>query len=108
MPPTLPSFALTAWSADVSRPDRLKGRTDLAVEIVSPNDLAGEVQEKVQQWLDGGAVVVWVLYPATRGVVIWRANGATPELRGTAEVDAEPILPGFRCRADELFGTDDA
>lgn len=86
----------------------IEGAPDLAVEIVSPNDLAGEVQEKVQQWLDGGAVVVWVLYPATRGVVIWRANGATPELRGAAEVDAEPILPGFRCRADELFGTDDA
>ena len=49
-----------------------------------------------------------MLYPATRGVVIWRANGATPELRGSAEVDAELVLPGFRCRADELFGTDDA
>lgn len=82
----------------------VEGAPDLVVEIVSPSDTAGEIQEKISQWLAGGATVVWALYPGTRGVVVWRATGASPELRQDAEVDAEPVLPGFRCRAADLFG----
>ena len=105
----------TARAADVAfiRKERLpegrltpgpfEGAPDLVVEIVSPNDTASEVQEKVSQWLEAGAVVVWLLFPATRGVVICRSNGSSPELRGDAEIDAEPALPDFRCRARELF-----
>jgi len=33
--------------------------------MVSPNDTAAEIQEKVGDWLAGGASVVWLLYPAT-------------------------------------------
>ena len=82
----------------------IEGAPDLVVGIVSPNDTADEVQEKISQWVEAGAAVVWSLYPRRRGVVIWRATGASPELRGDAEVDAEPVLPGFRCKARELFG----
>jgi Uma2 family endonuclease len=81
-----------------------EGAPDLAVEVISPGDRAGEVQEKIAQWLAGGASVVWAVYPASRGVVVWRGTGATPLLRGEAEVDAEPVLPGFRCRAQDCFG----
>src|SRR5579883_1469272 len=81
-----------------------EGAPDLVVEIVSPSDTADDVLEKVYEWLAAGASVVWLLRPTSRGIVIWRSSGASPELRGDAEVDAEPALPGFRCRVHELFG----
>ncbi|MGH2460627.1 MAG: Uma2 family endonuclease, partial [Chloroflexota bacterium] len=84
-------------------PGPFEGAPDLVVEIISPNDTASEVQRKASEWLEAGAAVVWLLYPATRGVLIGRPNGSSPELRGDAEVDAEPVLPGFRCRARDLF-----
>jgi len=105
----------TARAADVAfmRTERLpngrlpvgpvEGAPDLVVEIISPSDSAIEVQEKIAQWLEGGAVVVWTLYLRRRSVMIWRVTGASPELREDAEVDAEPVLPGFRCRARDLF-----
>jgi Uma2 family endonuclease len=81
----------------------IEGAPDLVVEIVSPSDSATEVIEKTTEWLAAGAAVVWTLYPRSRGVVVWRPTGATPLLRGADLVDAEPVLPGFRCRAAELF-----
>ena len=35
-------------------PDFFDGAPDLAVEVLSPNDRAGEVLAKVQQWLAAG------------------------------------------------------
>lgn len=105
----------TARAADVAfiRKERLpggrlpagafEGAPDLVVEIISPGDRAGEIQRKTSEWLEAGAAVVWHLYPETRGIVISRASGSSPELRGDAEVDAEPVLPGFRCRVSDLF-----
>ncbi len=47
---------------------------DLAVEVVSPNDLQGEVLEKVGEYLDAGVPRVWVVYERTRTVVVYFGN----------------------------------
>src|SRR5262249_36993748 len=39
---------------------------DLAVEVISPNDLAYEVDAKVQLWLNAGVQRVWVVNPQQR------------------------------------------
>src|SRR5262249_36783129 len=41
---------------------------DLAVEVVPPNDLAYEVDEKVDDYLDAGIPLVWVVNPRSRTV----------------------------------------
>ena len=38
---------------------------DLVVEVVSPNDIADDVEEKVSVWLNAGVALVWVVYPTT-------------------------------------------
>ena len=45
---------------------------DLAVEVLSPNDRADEVEEKVQLWLRAGSLLVWVVDPENRTVVVHR------------------------------------
>ena len=42
------------------------GPPDLAVEVLSPSDRAGEVQAKVQDWLAAGCLAVWVVDPENR------------------------------------------
>jgi Uma2 family endonuclease len=78
------------------------GAPDLAVEIVSPSNLANALQQKVADWLAHGTLAVLVMYPARHNVVLWRANGAII-LRGDDEVDLDPAIPGFRCKTSELF-----
>ena len=76
---------------------------DLAVEVISPNDLAYKVESKVQEYLDAGVTLVWVIDPATRMVRIYRGDGTIAGLRARDELDGEDVLPGFRCRVADLF-----
>lgn len=78
------------------------GAPDLAVEIVSPNDSAKDVQEKVDQWLAYETGAVLLMYPATKRVILWRGDGAHRFSRDD-ELDLDPALPGFRCKVSELF-----
>lgn len=76
---------------------------DLVIEVVSPNDLAAEVEEKVQDYYQAGVRLVWVVYPTTRTVYIYRGDGSIAAARADDELDGEDILPGFRCRIAEIF-----
>jgi Uma2 family endonuclease len=76
---------------------------DLVIEAVSSNDTAPEVEEKVEEWLGAGVPLVWVLYPNTHHVHIHRADGTVRKLRSNDELSGESILPGFSCRASEIF-----
>jgi Uma2 family endonuclease len=76
---------------------------DLAVESVSPNDLAYEVDEKVEEFLAAGVKLVWVANPATRTVRVHRADGPGTMLRAGDEMTGEDVLPGFRCRVSDFF-----
>jgi Uma2 family endonuclease len=86
---------------------RVRGYPDLApdlvVEVVSPGDTAGEVRDKVRNWLEAGVRLVWALYPRTRSVIVHRPGGEARVLQADDILDAEPVLPGFSCRVGELF-----
>jgi Uma2 family endonuclease len=49
--------------ADLSERGYWPGAPDLAVEVVSPNDTSGEVDEKIEAWLEAGCVSIWVVDP---------------------------------------------
>lgn len=76
---------------------------DLAVEVVSPNDVYYEVHEKVQDYLDAGVLLVWVVDPSTRSVEVHRQDGAGTILREKDSLDGESVLRGFRCLVADLF-----
>lgn len=76
---------------------------DLAVEVVSPNDLAGEVERKLLEYLSAGVRLVWVVYPCTRSVHVFRADGSGATLRETDNLDGGTLLPGFSVRVGDLF-----
>ena len=78
---------------------------DLAVEVLSPNDRAGDVQSKVSDWLNAGARLVWVIDPELENVTIYRPGMPAEFRRGTGTLDATPVLPGFSLDLDALFRT---
>jgi len=79
------------------------GAPDLAVEVVSPGDTAGEVEEKVQMWLAHGGSLAWVIYPATRTVTAYRRDGSATVLHDDNLLDGEGVLPGFAFSVSRLF-----
>ncbi len=76
---------------------------DLAVEVLSPNDTAYEIGEKVEEYLAAGVALVWVINPETRIVEIHRKNGTVTKLHANDELTGEDVLPGFGCRVEMLF-----
>ena len=80
---------------------------DLAVEVISPHDVAEELEEKVADYLRAGVPLVWVVSPATRSVRIHRpraaANGPISVLSEDETLSGEDVLPGFSCGVREFF-----
>ena len=79
------------------------GAPDLSVEVLSPGDRAGAVDEKISAWLKAGCKVVWVVDPKSKAVTVHRSN-AEIQTRNIGEtLSGEPVVPGFTCMIDELF-----
>jgi Uma2 family endonuclease len=76
---------------------------DLAVEVVSPDDLVWEVDQKVDEWLAAGVPLVWVTCPKACAVIVHRGGGRVSWLAGEDEILGEDIVPGFRCRVAAIF-----
>jgi Uma2 family endonuclease len=77
---------------------------DVVVEVVSPNDGADDVERKVQEYLRAGVRLVWVAYPETRTIHVFRPNGNDSTIREGQSLTGEEILPGFSVPLGELFG----
>jgi len=76
---------------------------DLAVEVLSPGDLAYDVAAKVQEYFENGFTLIWVVQPNTRTVTIYRRDGSIALLHESDEITGESALPTFRCRVAEFF-----
>ena len=76
---------------------------DLAIEAVSPNDLARAIEEKVEQWLAAGVHLVWVLYPDTHRLHVHRDDGTVSKLWADDVLSGEDVVPGFQCQVTEIF-----
>lgn len=78
---------------------------DMAAEVLSPNDLACEVDSKVDEYRAAGVRLVWVINPERHIVYVHRLTGPGAILRDGDELTGEDVIPGFRCPVRELFPT---
>lgn len=76
---------------------------DLVVEVVSPNDLAGDVNAKRIEWLAAGARLVWVIHPGQQTVHAYHTDGTVRLFNPADALTADPVLPDFRVPVADLF-----
>ena len=75
---------------------------DLAVEVISPGNSAGDIHKKVRELLRAGASLIWLVYAETRTVAVHTAAGAvTYEESDT--LSGGDVLPGFELRVGDIF-----
>jgi len=79
------------------------GAPTLAVEVASPGDTLREIDENARAWLDAGTRMVWVVNPAWRTVTAYRAATDIKTLTEDDDLDGQDVVPGFRCRVEDLF-----
>ena len=76
---------------------------DLAVEVISPNDTAYAVGEKIEEYLTNGFNLIWVVQPNIKTVTIYRGDGSVAVLHERDEITGEGALASFRCKVAEFF-----
>lgn len=76
---------------------------NLLAEVLSPDDRAGEVLDKVAQWLAAGTKIVWVIDPERREARVHRGDGSIAVLHENDVLDGEDVLPGFTCRLRDIL-----
>jgi Uma2 family endonuclease len=76
---------------------------DLVVEVLSPSDTAGEVLEKIEDWLDAGTRLVWVVDPERKKVKVYAPGRAAQSFTMKDQLSGEEVLPGLLLPVAEIF-----
>ena len=79
------------------------GAPDLVVEVLSPDDRPGPVEDKVAMWLVSGATVVWVVDPVAQTVSVHQRGRGATTLHRDDTLTGGPLLPDFALPLRELF-----
>jgi Uma2 family endonuclease len=79
------------------------GPPDLAVEVLSPNDRAGDVLAKIQEWLTAGCRMVWLVDPIARTATVYHDRRNAQVLTEKDTISGDDILPGFTVPVAEFF-----
>jgi Uma2 family endonuclease len=76
---------------------------DLAIEIVSPTNLAEEIDRKITDYFQAGVRLVWVFYPDSGRVYVYESPTHVSILEGIDTLDGGEVLPGFRLPIAQLY-----
>ncbi|HEY9821732.1 MAG TPA: Uma2 family endonuclease [Candidatus Sericytochromatia bacterium] len=68
---------------------------DFAVELRSANDELRTLQQKMQEYIDNGVRLGWLLDPQNQRVEIYRPGQDVEVLQSPASLSGEDVLPGF-------------
>ena len=76
---------------------------DFVIELRSPSDRLFDVQKKMQEWMDNGCRLAWLIDPAEEQVFIYRPNVQPSRVDSFDDVlSGEDVLPGFTLTLDAL------
>jgi Uma2 family endonuclease len=82
-----------------------EGVPTLAVEVLSPNDRIGKVTRRINEFLQAGIKLVWLVDPDARDVTVYRKDRNEHVVEEGQELTGEDVLPDLRIRAADFFVT---
>ncbi|OKH21118.1 Uma2 family endonuclease [Chroogloeocystis siderophila] len=68
---------------------------DFVIELCSPADNIEDLQQKMQEYLENGALLGWLIDPKTRRVEVYRSGRSKEILESPTTLSGEDVLPGF-------------
>lgn len=76
---------------------------DLAVEIISPNDIYTDVEDKIYEYFEAGVKQVWLISSEHKTVTIYNSPTQISVLIESDELTSEELFPGFKLKLKEIF-----
>lgn len=68
---------------------------DFVLELMSPSDHLKVIQDKMQEYLDNGIRLGWLINRSTQRVEIYRPGQGVEVLQSPTTLSGENVLPGF-------------
>ena len=78
---------------------------DFVLELRSPSDALRMLQDKMQEYIDNGASLGWLIDPIERMVYVYRPGASVERLEAPEEVWGEPVLPGFVLQLGSIWSS---
>jgi len=76
---------------------------DFVVELRSHSDSVSRLQNKMQEYIENGALLAWLIDPLKRRLYIYRPDHDVEVLMDPETVSGDPLLRGFRLQLAELW-----
>lgn len=76
---------------------------DFVVELRSESDSLTKLQAKMQEYLDNGTQLGWLIDPQTQQVEIYRSGGEVEILQNPSTLSGEDILQNFELNLKPIF-----
>ena len=80
---------------------------DFVIELVSPSDIKNQryedLQAKMQEYLDNGVRLGWLIEPSAKTVEIYRPNQLVEVLNNPPTLSGENVLSGFTLDLSKIF-----
>ena len=73
------------------------------MEILSPTNTKKEMERKRREYFEGGAILVWEVYPDKQCVDVFTAPEEKTTISADGTVDGGTVLPGFTLSVSEWF-----
>ncbi len=77
---------------------------DFVVELRSSSDRIQDVRDKMQEYIDNGARLGWLIDPETRTVEIYELGEEVETLYNPERIAGDPVLPGFILDMKRVWG----
>ncbi len=76
---------------------------DFVIELMSESDRLGVAQDKMEEWMDNGCRLSWLIDPYSEKAYIYREDGSRDVISSFYEkLSGENVLKGFELPLDEL------
>ncbi|KAI9131680.1 Uma2 family endonuclease [Acaryochloris sp. CCMEE 5410] len=76
---------------------------DFVVELRSASDALAPLQAKLQEYMEHGARLGWLIDPKQQVVEIYRPNQPAEVVQAPTQLSGEPVLPGFVLDLSTIF-----
>ena len=76
---------------------------DFVIELRSSSDTLSELQDKMQEYMENGAQLGWLIDPQEKRVYVYSQQAQVEVLDNPQTIAGEPVLPGFALDLQEIW-----
>jgi len=77
---------------------------DFVIELRSESDTLRKLQSKMQEYIENGSSLGWLIDPIERRIYVYRPGVDIEIMENPAVVFGEPLLKGFELNLTEIWG----